>query len=258
MNQHKCPTCRRKLLDTTNVLCDKCVERLRKNLDDLPQLMAEAGKYLEPQQGGQGTSSGAHPSIGINVNAFDFASGRDILNVLHEWEKIIRTERQLTPPALLPFYNNPVRMSVRFHLAHLMWTTQQPWADEFAQEISQLHHHGTIAAQKQIDPVRRIPCPAPHPDDDTRNCGAMLGVTDADMTTSIQCRRCKTNWTPARLVAVAMSDPNHEVWLDVESIAAWVGLSERQVRRIVQTKRIPKRGQLVNVNSFLDAHRGTI
>jgi len=86
----------------------------------------------------------------------------------------------------------------------------------------------------------------------------MLGVTDADMTTSIQCRRCKTNWTPARLVAVAMSDPNHEVWLDVESIAAWVGLSERQVRRIVQTKRIPKRGQLVNVNAFLDAHRGTI
>lgn len=255
---HKCPTCNRKRHDDTMTICQTCVERLRLRLDELPHMMAEAAKYLEPQQGGKGTSSGAHPSIGINVNAFDFSTGKDILNILHEWEKIIRAERKLTPPALLPFYNNPVRMSVRFHQAHLNWSAQQPWVDEFAQEISQLHHHGTIAAQKQIDPVRRIPCPAPHPDDDTRNCDAMLGVTDADMTTSIQCRRCKTNWTPARLVAVAMSDPNHEVWLDVESIAAWVGLSERQVRRIVQTKRIPKRGQLVNVNSFLDAHRGTI
>ena len=240
----KCPLCNRPTKDdSTSCLCHSCGIRLRQRIADLPLLQAEAEYCLQPQRGGKGTNSGEQ-TVGVNIVALDFFIGHQILNILHEWEKVIRHERTLTLPALLPRYDNEVLQSVRFHLAHLDWTLQQPWADEFAREIASLHSTGMTAARRQLDPVKRIPCPSPL--EDGKICNALIPVKGDDLLEAISCRRCKTQWTPARLIAVSLSDPNAEVWLDAEAIGQWTGLSDRQVRRLVKQHRIGKKGQLIN------------
>jgi hypothetical protein len=215
-------------------------------------LRDESGKYIQAQQGGHGTNSG-EPTIGINVAALDYSSGNDILPIMWEWEKVIREERRLTPPAFVEPQPDEVAATVEFHLAHLEWSLKQGWVDEYAREVATIHAKGINAARRNVEPVRRISCPSPNPEDESRYCNAMLAVEDADLLTPVMCKRCGTQWTPARLVAVAMSDPNREVWLDAESIGRWVGISDQQVRRVCRAGKVSKRGQLYNVTEFLDA-----
>lgn len=246
----KCPLCNKTATEQT--LCQRCQHRLRQRIHEIPQLRTEAGKYIQAQQGGHGTNSG-EPTSGINIAALDYSSGNDILPIMWEWEKLIREERQLTPPALLEPQADEVQATCTFHLAHLDWIISQEWVDEYAREIATIHAKGISAARRTVDPVRRIACPSPHPEDAERYCNAMLAIDNTDLLTPVMCKRCGTQWTPARLVAVAMSDPDREVWLDAESIAQWVGISERHVRRICRAGKVDKRGQLYNVTQFINA-----
>ena len=198
---------------------------------------------------------GSEPTMGINLNALDFCSGISILNVLHSWEKVVREDRKLTPPALLPRYPDEVAQSVKFHLTHLDWSIEQPWADEFAREIASLHSLGSSAARRDREHVKRIPCPA---DFKEGICGFMLAIKSDDMLETIVCKRCDSDWTTARLVSVSMSMPSQQVWLDSEAVAKWCNLSERQVRRIVQSHKLPKKGQLIELNSFIQLRRTMI
>jgi hypothetical protein len=193
-------------------------------------------------------------TIGVNLSALDFVAGQTILNTLHEWEKIVREERHLSPVALIPKQPSveaEVSATVKFHLAHLDWALSQPWVDEFAREVAQVHSTGMTAARRFLDPVKRIPCPADLPDG-KGVCNALIPVKGDDLREPVTCRRCKSEWTPARLIAVAMSAPNLNVWLDTEAIANWVGLSERQVRRVSTKHQIPRKGQLINLAEFLN------
>lgn len=246
----KCPLCNKPAKDQT--LCQRCSVRLRERISEIPGLRTEAGKYIQAAQGGHGTNSG-EPTSGINFAALDYSNGNDILPVMWEWEKLIREERQLTPPALVQPQADEVQATCNFHLAHLDWMLEQDFVDEYAREIATIHAKGIHAARRNIEPVRRIACPSPHPHDEERYCNAMLAIDDADLLTPVTCRRCGTQWTPARLVAVAMSDPDRDVWLDAESLGRWVGISDRQVRRVCKAGKVSKRGQLYNVAEFLDA-----
>ena len=247
----KCPICNKSVKNEKMLLCQKCAARLRERLVDLPAMRDEASYCLEPQRGGRGTNTG-EPTIGINLHALDFVTGNVILNVLHEWEKVIRSERELTPPALLPKYADEVRQSVKFHLAHFDWTLEQVWVDEFAREVAAVHSTGMIAARRMIDPVKRIPCP-----NETENgvCRALIAIKGDDLLEPVVCRKCNTQWTAARLIAVSMSDPQLEIWLDAEAIAEWMGLSDRQVHRLVLKHKIAKKGQLINLTQFTKARQ---
>lgn len=245
----KCPICAKATKELA--ICQKCAVRLRNRISEIVELRDEAKKYIQAQQGGQGTNSG-EPTTGINIAALDYSSGNDILPIMWEWEALIRSERNLTPPALVKKSSDEVKATCEFHLAHLDWTLEQIWIDEYAKEIATVHAKGITAARRTVEPVRRIACPSPHPDDELKYCNAMLAVDQNDLLSVINCRRCGTQWTPARLVAVAMTDPNREVWLDAESIGQWIGITDRQVRRICQEAKIAKRGQLYNFSEFLN------
>lgn len=248
----RCVTCHKPVKkETTTMICPRCETRLKHNLEDLIQLHKEAHYCLQPQKGSSGSNSG-EPTSGVNLHALDFVSGNRIFNILHEWEKLIRHERKLTLPAFLPKYGSieeEVKATVHFHVAHLDWSIQQEWVNDYVLEIAELHSFGMTAARRFLDPVKRIPCPTDL--DDDKLCSGLIPVKGNDVLETVLCNRCGTTWTAARLIAVAMSDPRLEIWLDAEAISHWVGIGERQVLRIVAKNDVPKKGALIELQSFM-------
>lgn len=245
---HNCPLCN--FGSNTEGLCRRCHARLHTQLDDLLELWQAAHEELLPGKGGHG-SAGSERTIGLNVAALSFIAGDDILKVLHEWEKYIRTERGLTPPALLKKLPLPqeIAAAVAFAQAHLEWSGTQEWIDDFAKELRDLHASGVAAARRFVERVRRIPCPG-----DTSEglpCGNLLVVQDQDLLEVFGCRRCGTEWTSFRLIAVALSNPASTFWLDAEAIAAWMGLSERRVRQIAAQNEIARKGNLYDFKAIV-------
>jgi hypothetical protein len=248
--QYACPLCNYPI--AVEGLCRRCVTRLHTQLDDLIDLWRAAHDELLPGKGGHGSAS-SERTIGLNVAALSFIAGDDILGLLHEWEKYIRTDRGLTPPAMLPKLplEQEIATAIKFAQAHLEWSGTQPWIDDFARELRDLHGMATAAARKFVEKVRRIPCPADN--EEGLPCGNLLAVRDDELLEVFGCRRCGSQWTSFRLIAVALANPGGQFWLDIEAIAAWIGITERGVRQIIARHDIARRGQLYDFKAILKA-----
>ena len=246
-----CPLCQH----ASNVegLCHKCHRRLHTQLDDLLELWDAAHLELLPGKGGHGSSSGER-TIGLNVAALSFVAGDDILGLLHEWEKQVRADRGLTPPALLkkePTLRDEISAAVSFAQAHLDWMGTQDWIADFARELRDLHSMATAAARKFVERVRRIPCPADNAEG--LPCGNLLAVRDDQLLEVFSCRRCGSEWTSFRLIAVALSEPTREVWLDAEAIGGYLGMEPNYVHKFARRHHITKRGQLYDFKAVIAA-----
>ena len=250
MTETTCPLCNR---PTSAGLCVRCDSRIHRQLDDLIEYWVGAHAELLPGRSGSGGRS-SERTIGLNVQALSFIGGHDILNLLHEWEKLIREERNLTRPAFLKkpaSLEAEIREAVTFAQTHLPWSGEQPWIDDFARELRELHSQGMAAARQFVDKVRKIPCPAETGDG---ACGNLLKINAEEPLDIFECRLCHSEWTTLRLMAVAMSS-SAEIWLDAEALAKWMGISERHVRRLAQRHRLPKRGELYEVHAMMQAAR---
>jgi hypothetical protein len=235
---------------TQGGICHKCERRILMQLDDLMEFWKAAHEELLPGRSGNGGSS-SERTIGVNVAALSFVAGDDILGMLHEWEKLIREDRKLTPPALIVKKSTlaeEIKDAVDFAKLHLPWSGTQPWIDDFAKELKELHKTGMSAAKAWVSKAKMIPCPAELADG---QCNQVLKINADDPLAIFGCRKCDTQWTTLRLVAVALSDRTREIWVDSEAIANWVGMSQRNVQRIVKDQKIARRGELINLNAFL-------
>jgi hypothetical protein len=230
-------------------LCGRCQHRIHQNLDDLIEFWSLAHEELLPgKSGGGGRSS--ERTLGLNVAALSFIAGDDILKTLHEWEKLIRSHRAFTPPALLSKTENlesEIRAAVAFAQANLPWSGSQPWIGDFANEVKALHSQGMAAARVFVKKTRRIACPAEVGDG---ICNNLLKINEDDPLDIFECRLCHSQWSTLRLVAVAMADPSRQVWLDAEAISTWLGLSERHIRRVAKANHIARKGELWDANSL--------
>ena len=234
-----CNICQRSNIETT---CRHCRLSLSAWLIEIPALQYEAGFYIEPGRSASGAVS-AERSIGVNVNALDYSMATELLAILHSWESMIRSARQLTPPALLkrePTIDAEVQATCDFHLAHLEWTLGQEWVDDFFNEVKELHSKGMAAAKRFVEQPRRIPCPS----DD---CKKFVVIDAENLMSDVSCFGCRQSWTVLRLVALAMSNPSRKFFLDVEAIALWLGLSQRQVYKIIKANKIERNGQLYDL-----------
>ena len=243
-----CPICNR--VSQIESACKICTLKTRAALTELPELQWQAGFYLEPSRTGSGSVS-AERSIGINVNALDFALGSDLLAILHSWETVIRRDRQLTPPALVakePTIEAEVQATCDFHIAHLEWSLSQPWALDFYGEVLQLYAKGKAAAKQFREQARRIPCP-------TDDCKKFVVIDVENLTADVSCFGCKHSWTVLRSVALAMSNPNKKFFLDVEAIALWLQITQREVYRIIKKFGIERRGQMYDLAAIIDARK---
>lgn len=199
-----------------------------------------------PARSGNGAVS-AERSIGINVAALDYSMAKETLDILHGWESMIREARQLTPPALVKAEATTeaeVEATCSFHLAHLDWSLQQDWAKDFAAEVGEIHAKGMAATKQFIEQPRRIPCP-------TDDCRKFIVIDVENLMDDVSCFGCKESWTVLRLVALAMSNPNKKFYLDVEAIALWLGITQRQVYKIIRANKIERKGSLYDLASIL-------
>ena len=234
-----CNICQRSTETTT---CRGCHSAIISWLGAIPSLQVMAGDYITPGRSGSGTVS-AERSIGVNVNALDYSMAIELLGILHSWESEIRSARQLTPPALLrkePTTDMEVQATCDFHLAHLDWTMAQEWAGDFYNEVKELHSKGMAAAKQFVEQPRRIPCP-------TDDCHKFVVIDAENLMSDVSCYGCKQSWTVLRLVALAMSNPDRKFFLDVEAIALWLGITQRQVYKIVKAGNIERRGSLYDL-----------
>ena len=243
-----CNVCQRSNIETT---CRHCRLALSAWLIEIPALQYEAGFYIEPGRSASGAVS-AERSIGVNVNALDYSMATELLAILHSWESMIRSARQLTPPALLkrePTIDAEVQATCDFHLAHLEWTLGQEWVGDFFNEVKELHSKGMSAAKRFIEQPRRIPCPS----DDCRKFVVIdvVAVADNGLSNEVSCYGCKQSWSVLRLVTLAMSNPNRRFFLDVEAIALWLGLTQRQVYKIIKANNIAHKGQLYDLAAII-------
>jgi hypothetical protein len=225
---------------------------MKTKLTDLPELQWEASFFLVPGRTNSGMVS-AERSIGINVSALDFHVATDLLRVLHSWEVLIRAGRRLTPPALVPREANieaEVQTTCDFHITHLSWSFQQDWVFEFVTEVFELHARGMSAAKRFVQKARRIPCP-------TDDCKRFVVIDVENLGEEVSCFGCKQKWSVFRLIALALSNPSRQFFLDVEAISMWLRITEREVYRIIKNASIERRGKLYDLNQIVKVRQAS-
>ena len=221
---------------------------LRSNLAELPELQQGAASFVSPSRSGSGSPS-TERSIGFNVNALDYSMGKELLGVMHKYEALIRRGRSLTPPALLTreaTVELEVAATVSFHLAHLEWTVQQDWVEEFAGLIKELHSKGMATNKRFIEQPRRIPCP-------TDDCRSHIVIDIENLLAGVTCHKCRTSWTLYRLLGLAMNNPNRTFWLDIDAICLWMNISKIDLNKIVREHNIPMKHGLYDISAIAKA-----
>lgn len=230
-------------------LCGRCHNRLYAQLDDLLPLWDAAHGELLPGRSGNGGRSN-EMSIGVNVNALSFIQGADLLGFLNEWGKLISDERELNYQDRKKGepLSEQIDRKIKYVQTHLPWLGRTDYIGDFAEELKELQSGGEVAARKFFEKTTRIACPADH--SDGLPCGTMLKIDAENVLDIFPCRGCKTEWTAIRLIAVALSDPGRKVWLDVEAISAWMGISENEIYKLIKKHEIGKRGQLYDATAI--------
>jgi len=217
-------------------------------LTELPELQQGAASFVTPGRSGSGSPS-TERSIGFNVNALDYSMGKELLGVMHKYEALIRRGRILTPPAFLKreaTVELEVAATVSFHLAHLEWTVQQDWLEDFAGQVKELHSKGMATNKKFIEQPRKIPCP-------TEECRAHIVIDIENLLAGVRCHKCRTSWTLYRLLALAMNNPNRTFWLDIDAICLWMNISKIDLNKIVRDHNIPVKNGLYDISAIAKA-----
>ena len=229
-------------------ICKRCYSSLKSALTELPELQQGAASFVTPGRSGSGSPS-TERSIGFNVNALDYSMGKELLGLLHKYEALIRRGRTLTPPALLKreaTVEKEVAATVSFHLAHLEWTVQQDWLEDFAGQVKELHSKGMATNKKFIEQPRKIPCP-------TEECRAHIVIDIENLLAGVRCHKCRTSWTLYRLLALAMNNPNRTFWLDIDAICMWMNISKIDLNKIVREHNIPMKNGLYDISAIAKA-----
>ncbi len=137
-----------------------------------------------------------------------------------------------------------VEATCNFHLTHLNWTVNQEWVGDFYNEVKELHARGMAAAKRFVEKPRRIPCP-------TDDCKKFVVIDVEFLLGDVKCFGCKNSWSLLRLVALAMTNKSKKFYLDVEAIALWLGVSERQVWKIIKANSVSRKGQLYDISEIV-------
>ena len=248
----------------SDTICKSCSQATRVRLAEIPVLYIEAGAYLEPGRGGSG-SSGSERTIGVNLAALGFRHAGEILGVLNEWEDLVREECELSPRKESGTIEERVESVCMFLLTHAKWLAQHPAASDWVVEVAKIHSQGEAATRRFREKVTRIKCPTSLEEFAFggqeivyKSCEEWLTLVESPIGV-IECKRCKTEWTTLRLVAVAVNTPGNVIWFDSQAIASFLGITANYVTKLAKEHNAKKRGKrgeevydLIEIRSIRD------
>jgi hypothetical protein len=253
-------------------VCQKCADRIRRDLDDILRLTADAHAQTSPKAGSQGgarTVPGSRPPLTlealdpelvlVRIVPDDPSSEVPLLVLLEDWERMIREDRGLVPYGMASearlasigplraaswASHTPVTLTgvVRFLQGHHDWACTEPSFDvsEYGRQVRLCRRAVSRWDSDAHSPGWRVPCPTVS---DQGECGQQLRVARGDEI--VPCRSCGREWELPRLLAVAGRDA--DVWIDVEAAATMAGVHERTIRKWVAKGAVQRRGQLVRI-----------
>lgn len=262
------PNCKSMIIGT-GIVCEKCLARTRAQLAELPKLHAESANFLEPGRSGSGSGS-SEQSIGVSVPPLDFSRASDLLFKLWGWAQVVMEEtlgleRKDEPLRIYGSIDSQVTGVCRFLLKHMPWIERQTWIDVFVSDVAEFHGRG-LAVTGQLDGSgARLHCPtilfpAMIVDDSgeletdpvIELCHAWVNFpSGTDLLHTVFCRRCQTDWTKARLIAVALDTDGAEIPLDAEAIAAYLRTTAKYVRTYAKRHHIEPDHGLYDLKRFI-------
>lgn len=178
---------------TRGLLCTRCADRLERHLAEMPArrdllrtVLASGGTA----SGGNKPTKGEPPSP-MRDDVHDLLVA--LQATLTSWARLIAEERDLTDPTDL-------RALSLWLLAQHAWALQQPWVDDFADEM---HDIAKQADRLTAHRARWNRLPAPCPDCDAHELGRWDGHDD------VQCGSCEqtlSGYAYQRLIVLGVTD----------------------------------------------------
>lgn len=285
-----CPACKRDSDIPLTGICTGCANRMAARLAEIVTFARSCEERIEPERTGEAGGSRAFGSrTPANDARVDYAHhlgwidhhedegsdpdprwtaeqrrqhqarqdakrlvwDRDGLAMLYSWERLVREERRLTPPALLDYAGSrhgEISVVCQFLITHAPWIAAQSWAEEMVTEVIEIHRAGAVAL-RALPPKRgRIACPGDDPE--TGNiCNETIWLPDdlADYVRqpgdhapkrTLYCHNCTSTWSFDRLLRVAIAvDPRAVVrGFGKDFIERHLGISRRHVNRLIAGK----------------------
>lgn len=205
-----CAVCHKRRLRGDEIMtCGPCVQRLDEALADIVELFALLPTFVLP--GSVPMSDLPHGKqvdapAPVRLEILDHLDDRivdqpgdiqrrGIIGVLEQWSRLVAEEQRFSPrPG-----RATVATEVGFLRTHLKWATEQPWVDEFADEIAGARgiHRQLQAAVGETRPKPIGQCPATVVrEGQPTACGAALYAPVYGDT--VTCNRCGEMWTKDR------------------------------------------------------------
>jgi hypothetical protein len=256
-----CVICQRNDSEDGWTVCRHDLNRLDDDLARILELTNFAAAALTPEsrQGDGGRSvPGSRPPL--DIAALDAALGLDAMPILEEWVRDIRARNNLAPYGAATEAAGATLVGVvTFLRSWLLWCAESPsWPmSDYAREV-----HDQVTYLARFDPAHetpdgmRVPCAAPHPDADGRDCGYRISITTHNLADDLTCRRCGNVTTAGRLILVALNDPAVIVWAYADVIEAAIGIPQRTLRSWAQTGVVERKGSQYDVGAAFRARLG--
>jgi hypothetical protein len=251
----KCVVCGK---DADFMACLACESNMRRQLADIPKFAKLASQRLEPRPGGQ---RGTERGFGLSMAALEASCGHDAIAVLECWVRDFRETYGLVPYGIasedIPqasllkdicsFLNTWLAKACEQHLA----------IDLFAAELRQQWSAMREGAGETPANSWVVACPADvemmDEDDNeikTVLCLAPIKIKDADFDAEVTCRSCKQHWKVSRLLYVGASAKTSGVYVDSEAAAHYLGVSERELRRMAKAGKVKREKGRYDIGSM--------
>ena len=150
-----CPGAKPKEAEAGKLACFNCSNRILRHLRELEEYLPTLSLLKtvsggETRRGGFGSSSPAndttihHTDWRTTPSALD---GMGAVATVHEWATNVREGRGMQPPTRTTFFGEVEALRV-----HHSWIVCQPWVDDYATELREIHAAVRAAAN---DPIPR-------------------------------------------------------------------------------------------------------
>ena len=249
-----CAICNRNTHDQFTI-CQRCHNQIIDNLDQI-KLLTEQAKGWTRRHGNTRLIGVASSNPPLSISLLDAALGLTALNIIERHEKTARHCLDVVPygPASQARNKDTAATTALFSSIAWLRVNLARLSETPSYQIEELHADARDIASslRALDPANDaaatiLQCPADSPDADGTDCGARLRINPENIGATIKCPRCQTHWTIDRLIGVALSVEDVEVWCEGESIRAWFGIHQTTLNQWVKDGRITKRGELYSI-----------